>query len=434
MKLSPKHIKSNFLDLIYSLKPEDVAKSMGDFSRNRLCSHHDTILILLSMGGHALNKEISNYYFEVSRQRPSKSAFCQQRAKLKEDTFIDLLHASNQLFPLKKTFKGLHLLAADGSDLNIPSFPGDDSTFIPYNSRNGGYYQYHLNALYDLLEERFVDAVVTPRRKFDENGSLQSMVDRDPISGPCLYIADRGYCSFNTLAHIIHMKQFFLIRSKAPSDSASFIRSVPVPDSDDFDIDHAFVIGRGTAKKHKAEPFDYKRIKKSQCFDFIPPDDKDKTFTIPFRLLRVLLPSGEFEYLVTNLPRKKFPHFAIKELYNLRWGIETSFRRLKYNVALAYFHSRKRDFIRQEIFARLIMYNFYSLLISSFNVEKKDTKYVYRIAFSDAVVNCHRYLMEKMSVSKLKDLLLMSLVPVRPGRSSPRNVRSQRLRTLNNRN
>ena len=35
----------------------------------------------------------------------------------------------------------------DGSDLNIPSLPGDTEHFIPYNSRNGGYYQAHLDAL-----------------------------------------------------------------------------------------------------------------------------------------------------------------------------------------------------------------------------------------------------------------------------------------------
>ena len=38
------------------------------------------------------------------------------------------------------------------------------------------------------------------------------------------------------------------------------------------------------------------------------------------RCVRVKLPSGEDEILVTNLDRKDFPKRDIKEIYRLRWG------------------------------------------------------------------------------------------------------------------
>lgn len=49
-------------------------------------------------------------------------------------------------------------------------------------------------------------------------------------------------------------------------------------------------------------------------------------------------------------------------MYAMRWGIETSFRELKYSVTLLHLHSKKVDFIYQEVFAKLIMYNFYQMI------------------------------------------------------------------------
>lgn len=42
------------------------------------------------------------------------------------------------------------------------------------------------------------------------------------------------------------------------------------------------------------------------------------------------------------LPRDEFPTDVLKELYKMRWGIETAFEELKYNVGLANIHGKKR--------------------------------------------------------------------------------------------
>ena len=67
--------------------------------------------------------------------------------------------------------------------------------------------------------------------------------------------------------------------------------------------------------------------------------------------------------IVTNLWDNEFSADDIKKIYKMRWGIETSFRELKYHVGLIAFHSKKKDCVIQEIFASLIMYNF-SMLIT----------------------------------------------------------------------
>ena len=60
----------------------------------------------------------------------------------------------------------------------------------------------------------------------------------------------------------------------------------------------------------------------------------------------------------TNLPENEFDITELKNLYQMRWGIETSFRELKYAIGLTHFHAKKTEYVKQEIWARLILYNF----------------------------------------------------------------------------
>lgn len=71
-----------------------------------------------------------------------------------------------------------------------------------------------------------------------------------------------------------------------------------------------------------------------------------------------------------KLPGKEFPIAKIKELYYRRWGIETSFRELKYAIGLASLHGKKKEFMLQEVFARLVLYNYTSLIAHSVELPK----------------------------------------------------------------
>ena len=74
------------------------------------------------------------------------------------------------------------------------------------------YIDFH--AIYDLINNIFVDAFILVSKNGNEHKAFDSMVDRDisPIS--TIYIADRGYESYNNLAHIQEKGQKFLIRVK----------------------------------------------------------------------------------------------------------------------------------------------------------------------------------------------------------------------------
>ena len=72
--------------------------------------------------------------------------------------------------------------------------------------RNNCYYilynLLHLNALYDVCSKIYVDTIIQKSRNSNENQALIDMVDRNSEDIDTLIIADRGYESYNALAHI----------------------------------------------------------------------------------------------------------------------------------------------------------------------------------------------------------------------------------------
>lgn len=123
-------------------------------------------------------------------------------------------------------------------------------------------------------------------------------------------------------------------------------------------------------------------------------------YDLNFRIARFKISDTTYETLFTNLPADEFPAEVLKELYKMRWGIESSFKELKYSVGLASIHSKKQDFILKEIFSKLIMYNFAGLI--SYQVEHPKDK---RINFAKAIHFCYQYFMDKLSESSLLEIM-----------------------------
>jgi len=70
----------------------------------------------------------------------------------------------------------------------------------------------------------------------------------------------------------------------------------------------------------------------NQKCDFFDEDIKEAK--ISFLVTRLKITDKTYETLITNLCRKIFPVEELKYLYNIRWGIETAFRYLKYVIGL----------------------------------------------------------------------------------------------------
>lgn len=146
-----------------------------------------------------------------------------------------------------------------------------------------------------------------------------------------------------------------------------------------------------------------------------------------FRVVRFPLSDNTHECLVTNLPVGDFPPEEIKRLYFRRWGVESAFRKLKYTIGLNNFHAKKPEYIKQEVWARLIAYNLAEtmtrLAIPPAEKSKaKETKYAYQINFSTAAHICRVFLHLPVEKDKMNvmELIQKELLPIRPNRQSKR--------------
>ena len=62
---------------------------------------------------------------------------------------------------------------------------------------------------------------------------------------------------------------------------------------------------------------------------------------ISLRMVKILLENGSLEVLATNLSQTEFHTEEIKELYHMRWGIETAYETLKSRLQLENFTGTK---------------------------------------------------------------------------------------------
>ena len=431
---TPAQVHSSFYRIVQNMSsnPESfVINPKADFTRRRICTFENTVLNILTMESHSLKRELFEFYRFRSKHLPTKSAFVQARGKLNTQPLWHLFHSFNHCFPFQKTFKGLHLLGVDGTDSNIPADDDDTDSFIPYNSNNGGYYQNHTVAIYDLLEKRYLDAVIQPRGKLDEQDACVQLVDRNPLVGDSLYIMDRGFYGFNLIAHIMNQSQFFLIRIKDIKTSNSSFKHIVMPDAEEFCIPIELILSRGRRKQDQRPNTRF--LPSNRKFDFIPKGDTESKYKLAFRLIKIKIGEGKFEFLITNLPDSKIPLDELKSLYNLRWKIETSFLFLKYGIAMNYFHSVRRDFIRQEILAKLILSNYISLMISCVPPIQNNSQFTHAVSVSDAIYKCRLYMLAPMSNTAFLHLLSRDTVPIRPNRTYKRKMQSQVLKSFQNR-
>ena len=435
---NPHIVRGILLQLIHSMQQNlepFVKNPQKDFSRKRALLFSDVIQIILTMAAHKMKRELYNYFSPIKKTVPYNSAFSQRREKINDNAFPHLLAAFNNAFPFRKKMKGLHVLAFDGSDLNVPAKATDCATYIPYNSRKGGYHQVHLNALYNLLEKRFADLIIQPRAEVNEIAAACDMVDRNPLEGPSLYICDRGYEAFNLMAHITEKGHYFLIRAQEISSGNSPYHRLSLPDKDEFDIDIQFLLTRSRRTIYRKNPTKYKIINSKTRFDYIKPEDKESLYPLSFRLIKIKLDNGNFEYLLTNLPRESFRISEMKALYHLRWEIEKSFLFLKYGLCLNYFHSIKPERIYQEIYAKIILFNFTSLIVAAVPVPDRGRfrKHKYKIAFTDAIYLCKDLLLGLQEWNYIVKELQRHLTQIRPNRQYQRKIVSQRLRGFQHR-
>ena len=397
-----------------------------NFTRNRKLPFRKMISILLAMEGGSLTSELLRY-FGCSADTASGSAFVQQREKINADAFPSLFDLFVEETDANKLYKGLRLIAADGSDIQIPTNPDDPDSYFPGSAGQAAYNLLHLDAMYDLLQHTYTDAVILGQRKANERSSLCKMIERSQIKN-ALLILDRGYESYNLMAHAQEKGWNFLIRIQDVLTSRNIAAGLDLPDTDEFDVSinlSLFTKQTNELKKLFQSRNRFKHVH-PENFDFLPKKNRKHKpvafYPISFRIVRFKITDNSYETIVTNLDELNFPPDELKKLYGMRWGIETSFRELKYTVGLLHFHAKKVEYIHQEIFARLIMYNFAELVTSYVIISESNTKLAYKANFTVAVHVCRQFFLGNASPPDVEATIQKHKSPIRAGRSRPRKM------------
>lgn len=428
MSKGPTKIKTILENLIQNLSENSrsfVKNSERDFTRNRKLSFTQMITTLICMEGGSLTSELMKQ-FGCRKEIASTSAFVQQREKIRPEALQWLFESFVAATPKAPAYNGYRLWAVDGSDIQIPTNPQDRDSFFPGTEGQKSYNLLHLNAIYDLLQNTYVDVVIQKKRSSNEHKALVQMVNHSNIDVPAIIIADRGYESYNNMVHIQEKGWKYLIRIRDHTSSSGIAGGLELPDTEEFDLMINLSLTRRQTKEIKELCEDrnhFKFLPNKAIFDFLPPLSQGCTsvfFDLSFRIVRFKLSDNVFETVVTNLEPDSFPPVELKKLYALRWGIETSFRELKHLVGLLHFHSKKEEHILQEIFARFIMYNFASLITRSVIVERKNRKFAYKANFSVAIHVCRTFFLGNVSPPDLEAIIARFVSPIRPGRTNPR--------------
>ena len=433
---SPETIKQLLLEDIDSLikYPELFARNPEkDFTRTRKLPAKKTILFQIGMERDSINRELLKY-FDYDLDVPSVSAFYQQRKKLKADTFSRLFHTFNSHF--KPTlYRNKYIpVAVDGSGFNMFRDPKNEETFRPPNGQTKlGYSEIFVVAAYQLLDKVFTEAIIKPSRIKNEYTAICEIMDRhDNSYGIPLFLADRGFPSYNCFAHAKEKNAAFVIRAK--DDYATRLLREDKPDSDEFDLSVDRIIVRHKRKKQYLHPEledRYRYVDANTSFDFIEHGKQDE-YELHLRVARIKIKDGVYENLITNLSPEEFSANDLKELYRLRWDEEISFRELKHILGAADFHSKIVGYVSHELWARLLLYNFSSQITRLAVINKKDKKHRYQVNFTMAYQTCREFLRRNTQESGFEVLALIEkyILPVRPDRKYKRNKLFQRPMTF----
>ncbi len=425
--MSHEKIKNLFSEAVRSVA-SDISQYVihpeKDLTRNKKLPPDKLISFMVSCGSSSTKIELLDF-FGLDAHAPSASALNQQRAKLKPEALETVFRRFNNSIQSVEKTSNYRFFAADGSTFTFfskPSFASEEYLVNEGHSAKG-FYSMHLNVFYDLQKHTYSDAFIQSVHHKDEFSAFCKMVDRhQTLSGTKdVFIGDRGYCSYNNMAHVLEKGQYFLFRTK-DIHSKGLVGNFELPEKASFDIRVNVSLVRSHKKSILTETDHYRRYMDANAtFDYLTYGSTD-TYNLSFRIVRFPISESTYECIVTNLPEDEFPMEQIKLIYFSRWSIEGSFRKLKYTIGLSNFHAYKPEYIKQEIWAKLIAYNITETLINHTVVKHGDTKHEYKVNFSVAAHICRVFL--RMTTKKdsldIMDLLCKELIPIRNGRQYPR--------------
>lgn len=397
-----------------------------DFTRKRKQPFGNVLLFMFNLLRKSLVIEIDNFLQHFNSKQENKnaenftsSAFVQKRKKINPAVFKYLSSVITKNYYLEsntniKLFRGFRVLAVDGSKITLPYTEELKRVFgESKNNTNTTVVQARSSVLYDVLNNIALDSTLENLKVGERELALKHKIQWKKND---LIIYDRGYPSYDFKYEHINANVDYLIRA--------------------------------TVTHSKAVKFFVSSGKKSTTIDVFPQErhsfkgkNYDKNTSIKVRLIRVDLPSGEVEILMTSLLDSKiYPAKMFKDLYFLRWGIETFYDELKNKLKMEHFTGYSEISIQQDFFCAIFISNIQSVIVNDLQeeleIKNAGKKYPQKINTNLSYGFLKNRILEllfkeaplEQVLDELESLFLKNTIPIRKNRNNERNVGKYRNR------
>jgi hypothetical protein len=387
------------------------------FTRTRKLTFKSVAILILQKSLKSMQNRLNEFFDKLCNDiKPATaSAFTQARSNLRHTAFI-ALNKEGVVDPfyadgIFKKWRNFRLFAIDGSKIVLPASLeirdefGAIATTDKYGTRNGEYNAAMASVLYDVLNGIAVDSKLAGCRSSElelAKGHLRHIREGD------LLLADRNYPSFEFMASVLAHAGHFVVRCSRGSFRE--VRQM---------FDDADTVSR--VIKITPHHMNNKRIKGLG----LPSE-------LQVRLVRVMLKTGEPEVLITSLLDDRITPDDFKELYNLRWGIETYYHRLKSHLNLENFSGLTVESVMQDFYAMVFLSGLESVLVTDAQevLDTKNCKHPQRVNHAVSFNVLKNNIMELLYsnedlasiVAKMTSLFLASPITARRGRQAPRKV------------
>ena len=401
---------------------EKYKNSPTDFTRDSPLIFPILFTFLINLLRSSNQDELDKFFkqvngWEISQRVVTDSAFSQARKKLKHEAFIDISQRMCQAFYEQypwKTWLGFRLVAIDGSTIKIK---GDDYCKHYFGLIDNGtetpYALARVSQCYDVINHISLAANITPNSIGERELALEHIHSIPNLNDLLLF--DRGYPGFCFFRQILDSGRQFCARAAVGSWTT---------------ITEPFL--QSGLKEQIVEYAPSKEIK-AECNRL-----GISSASMKLRLIRIELKSGETEILITSLiDEKLYSYNLFNELYHLRWPVEEAYKTLKCRIQIETFTGKSVLAVKQDFFARILMFNLTSMLIAPVDEQAKskssETKLDYKVNRTEAFRKMKEFgilLFFRKSIDKIIERLhqffMKNLTAIRLNRSFPRKINKKK--------
>lgn len=383
---------------------EFARKNLSDFTRNRKMSFPELFVFMLNLVRGSTQICLNRFFKNIkgTETRMAQQSFSEARNKIKWEACRYLYDkTTDEIYTYgTDTWHGYRLSGIDGSKVQLPS---DNTLRLLYGTAGRGDSAVTAlgSTLYDLLNHVILDARLEPMWSDERTlavGHIDHLRQMDSF-GRELIIFDRGYPSFELFKYMIEGDKpiSFLMRLRRKFNVS--IDKLPIGD-------HQFVLKQGKE-------------------------------SISLRIVKFKLKTGEIETLATDLLDMDLSLEDFRQLYFMRWQIETRYGDLKLKFELENFSGRTQNAILQDFFISALIANIVAVALNEVDPiidaarEHADNKYDYKVNINQAVGSfkdeyikvllCKSALKRAYGLSRIMKDISKSLTPIKPGRSVTRN-------------